>query len=85
MASGAGLPAVRGIRVSLVNTQRDLHVLRLVTHAARGQASAPADELVERFGALGEAGAQHVLISVRGVSDVTKLQRLGAEVLPQLR
>lgn len=43
------------------------------------------DELVERFGALGEAGAQHILFSVRGVSDVSKLERLGAEVLPQLR
>jgi F420-dependent oxidoreductase-like protein len=44
-----------------------------------------ADELVERFGALGEGGAQHILMSVRGVSDVSKLERLGAEVLPQLR
>jgi F420-dependent oxidoreductase-like protein len=44
-----------------------------------------ANELVERFGALGEAGAQHMLISVRGVSDVSKLERIGAEVLPQLR
>ena len=43
------------------------------------------DELVERLGALGEAGAQHVLMSVRGVSDVSKLERLGTEVLPQLR
>jgi alkanesulfonate monooxygenase SsuD/methylene tetrahydromethanopterin reductase-like flavin-dependent oxidoreductase (luciferase family) len=43
------------------------------------------DELVERFGALGAAGAQHILFSVRGVSDVAKLERLGAEVLPQLR
>jgi F420-dependent oxidoreductase-like protein len=43
------------------------------------------DELVERLGSLGAAGAQHVLISVRGVSDVTRLERLGAEVLPQLR
>jgi F420-dependent oxidoreductase-like protein len=44
-----------------------------------------ADELVECFGALGEAGAQHILFSVRGVSDVSKLERLGTEVLPQLR
>jgi F420-dependent oxidoreductase-like protein len=43
------------------------------------------DELVEWLGALGEAGAQHVLMSVRGVSDVAKLERLGAEVFPQLR
>jgi F420-dependent oxidoreductase-like protein len=44
-----------------------------------------ADQLVEWFGALGEAGAQHILMSVRGVSDVAKLERLGAEVFPQLR
>jgi F420-dependent oxidoreductase-like protein len=44
-----------------------------------------ADELVERLGLLGAAGAQHILISVRGVSDVARLERLGAEVLPQLR
>jgi F420-dependent oxidoreductase-like protein len=44
-----------------------------------------ASEIVERFGALGEAGAQHVLFSVRGVSDTAKLERLAAEVFPQLR
>jgi F420-dependent oxidoreductase-like protein len=47
--------------------------------------SQSADQIVEYFGALGEAGAQHILMSVRGVSDVSKLERLGAEVLPQLR
>jgi F420-dependent oxidoreductase-like protein len=40
---------------------------------------------VERFGALGQAGAQHILFSVRGVSDTTRLERIGAEILPQLR
>jgi F420-dependent oxidoreductase-like protein len=44
-----------------------------------------ADQIVEYFGALGEAGAQHILMSVRGVSDVSKLERIGAEVLQQLR
>ncbi len=43
------------------------------------------DELVERYGALGAAGAQHILISVRGVSDTAKLERLAADVFPQLR
>jgi F420-dependent oxidoreductase-like protein len=43
------------------------------------------DQVVDRFGTLGEAGAQHVIFSLRGVSDTTKLERLGAEVLPQLR
>jgi F420-dependent oxidoreductase-like protein len=46
--------------------------------------SQSADQIVAHFGALGEAGAQHILMSVRGVSDVTKLERIGAEVLPQL-
>jgi alkanesulfonate monooxygenase len=43
------------------------------------------DQIVARFGALGEAGAQHVIFSVRGVSDTAKLERIGAEILPQLR
>jgi F420-dependent oxidoreductase-like protein len=47
--------------------------------------SQSADQMVAHFGALGEAGAQHVLMSVRGVSDVSKLERIGAEVLSQVR
>ena len=43
------------------------------------------DQVVDRFGALAEAGAQHVLASVRGVSDVSRLERIGAEVIPQIR
>jgi F420-dependent oxidoreductase-like protein len=43
------------------------------------------DAVVERFGALGEAGAQHLIFSVRGVADTTRLERLGSEVFPQLR
>jgi alkanesulfonate monooxygenase SsuD/methylene tetrahydromethanopterin reductase-like flavin-dependent oxidoreductase (luciferase family) len=43
------------------------------------------DEIVQRFGALGEAGAQHIIFSVRGVADTSRLERVGAEVLPQLR
>ena len=43
------------------------------------------DAIVERFGELGEAGAQHVIFSVRGVADTSKLDRIGAEILPQLR
>jgi len=43
------------------------------------------DQVVERFGTLKEAGAQHILFSVRGVNDVARLERIGAQVLPQLR
>jgi alkanesulfonate monooxygenase len=42
-------------------------------------------EVVERFGGLGEAGAQHLIFSVRGVADPTRLERIAAEILPQLR
>jgi alkanesulfonate monooxygenase SsuD/methylene tetrahydromethanopterin reductase-like flavin-dependent oxidoreductase (luciferase family) len=42
------------------------------------------DEVVERFGALGDAGAQHIIFSVRGVADTTKLERIAGEVFPQL-
>jgi len=42
-------------------------------------------ELVQRFGALGEAGAQQVIFSLRGVSDTSRLESIAAEVLEQLR
>jgi alkanesulfonate monooxygenase len=44
-----------------------------------------ADAIVDRWGALAEAGAQHVIFSVRGVNDTTKLEWLAREVFPQLR
>ena len=44
-----------------------------------------ADQTVQRFGQLGEAGAQHLIFSVRGVADTSRLERIGAEVFPQLR
>ena len=47
-------------------------------------AESPA-EVVERFGALGDAGAQHVIFSVRGVADTSKLERIAADVFAQLR
>ena len=43
------------------------------------------DAIVERFGGLSEAGAQHVIFSVRGVADGGRLERIATEVLPQLR
>ena len=43
------------------------------------------DETVQRFGELGEAGAQHLIFSVRGVADTSRLERIGSEVMAQLR
>lgn len=47
------------------------------------EAEAP-DAVVERFSSLADAGAQHIIFSVRGVADVTRLERIAAEVFPQL-
>jgi F420-dependent oxidoreductase-like protein len=43
------------------------------------------DAVVERFGGLAEAGAQHLIFSVRGVADTGRLERIAAEVFGQLR
>jgi len=42
------------------------------------------DQLVERFGVLAEAGAQHLIFSVRGVADTSRLERIAADVFPQV-
>ena len=44
-----------------------------------------ADQVVERFGVLADAGAQHLIFGVRGVADTSRLDRIAADVFPQLR
>lgn len=41
--------------------------------------------LIDRLGAIAEAGVQHVMLTVRGVDDVSKLELIGNEVIPQAR
>ena len=43
------------------------------------------EEVVDRFGTLIDAGAQHVIFGVRGVADTSRLERIAAGVFPQLR
>jgi F420-dependent oxidoreductase-like protein len=43
------------------------------------------DEIVASYGRLVEAGAQHLIFAVRGLADTTRLERVAAEVFPQLR
>ena len=43
------------------------------------------EQVVSWFGQLGEAGAQHFIVSVRGVAQIAPLERIGAEIIPQLR
>ena len=42
-------------------------------------------EVAERFGGLAEAGAEHIIFSVRDVSETSRLERIASDVLPQLR
>jgi alkanesulfonate monooxygenase SsuD/methylene tetrahydromethanopterin reductase-like flavin-dependent oxidoreductase (luciferase family) len=62
------------------STLQSIHV---TPDGARG--SETPERIVERFGELSDAGAQHVIFSVRDVSDLSKLELLGRDVLPQLR
>jgi len=41
-------------------------------------------QIVDRFGELADAGAQHVIFSVRGVDDTSSLELIGRDVIPQL-
>jgi hypothetical protein len=42
-------------------------------------------QVVDRFGELGDAGAQHVIFSVRDVHLPDRLETIGRDVLPGLR
>jgi F420-dependent oxidoreductase-like protein len=62
------------------STLQTVHVTR---DGARGS-QAP-DQIVERFGELGDAGAQHIIFSVRDIHDPARLELLATDVIPQLR
>jgi F420-dependent oxidoreductase-like protein len=62
--------------------------LQQFTTSGRNAWGAPtetADQLVERFGRLAEAGVQHVILSTADANDPAALEMLGRDVLPQLR
>ena len=42
-------------------------------------------QTIDRFGELSDAGAQHIIVSVRGVEDPTQLETIGRELIPQLQ
>ena len=41
--------------------------------------------LVNHYGELADAGAQHILFSLRDAQDLAQLELLGSDVFPQLR
>jgi F420-dependent oxidoreductase-like protein len=48
-------------------------------------ASESPDQVVDRFGELADAGAQHVILSLRNADDPANLDTFGRAVIPQLR
>jgi alkanesulfonate monooxygenase SsuD/methylene tetrahydromethanopterin reductase-like flavin-dependent oxidoreductase (luciferase family) len=50
-----------------------------------GGSSHTPTQIVDRFGELADAGAQHVIFSVRDVWDPAKLELIGRDVIPQTR
>jgi F420-dependent oxidoreductase-like protein len=62
------------------STLQSIHV------SADGAAGAQsAAEIVDRFGDLADAGAQHVIVGVHGVTDPEPLDLIGRDVIPALR
>ena len=60
-----------------------LQNVRVSAGGARG-AETPA-QVVDRFGELSDAGAQHVIVAVTDLTDPAPLELLGRDVLPHLR
>ena len=56
---------------------------RSTLQTVRPTTEAPA-AIIDRFGELADAGAQHVVFSVPGVEDPTNLEILGRDVIPQV-
>ncbi|HSH22172.1 MAG TPA: LLM class F420-dependent oxidoreductase [Candidatus Caenarcaniphilales bacterium] len=61
----------------------NLSTISITPDGRRGSLTPSA--LVERLGGWAEAGSHHVIVSVRDVWDVSKLELIGRDVLPQVR
>jgi F420-dependent oxidoreductase-like protein len=55
-----------------------------ITRDGAGGSASPA-RLVDHYGELADAGAQHILFSLRDAHDTDQLELLGSEVFPKLR
>jgi F420-dependent oxidoreductase-like protein len=60
-----------------------LQNVRISTDGARGSET-PA-RVVERFGELSDAGAQHIILAVADLPDPSRLELIGRDVLPQVQ
>ena len=61
----------------------NLSTISITPDGSRGSLTPSA--FVERLGNWAEAGSQHTIVAVRGVADVSKLELIGRDVIPQIR
>ena len=54
-----------------------------VSESGQAGTETPA-QVVDRFGELSDAGAEHVILSIKGLPDPTQLDLLGRDVIPHL-
>jgi alkanesulfonate monooxygenase SsuD/methylene tetrahydromethanopterin reductase-like flavin-dependent oxidoreductase (luciferase family) len=61
----------------------NLSTISITPDGARG--SLTPSGFVERLGNWAEAGSHHTIVSIRGVADISKLELIGSDVIPQIR
>jgi alkanesulfonate monooxygenase SsuD/methylene tetrahydromethanopterin reductase-like flavin-dependent oxidoreductase (luciferase family) len=61
----------------------NLSTISITPDGARG--SLTPSKLVERLGNWAEAGSHQAIFAIRGVSDLSKIELIGREVIPQIR
>ncbi len=77
--------ALRGRRPRLQRDREDEPVDDLDHARTARKASLTPARLVDRLGNWAEAGSHHTIFSVRGVADISKLELIGRDVIPQVR
>src|SRR4051812_5035912 len=72
------------LRQHCADVGRDPNQIERTTLQNVNLASESPAQVVDRFGELADAGAQHVILGVKDVHDVANVERIGREVIPQL-
>jgi F420-dependent oxidoreductase-like protein len=59
--------------------------LQTIRVTLEGEARESAQQAIDRFGELADAGAQHVIFNIPGIADPAAIETIGRDVLPALR
>jgi F420-dependent oxidoreductase-like protein len=73
------------LRAHCEEVGRDAAEIERSTLQGADPARESSSRIVDRFGELGDAGAEHVIFTIPDVNEVAKLETIGRDVIPQLR